>query len=273
MTGVLVGAPPPTAKAQAVQSTARPGLRPSCCPPQGHRPGDPGKVAAGKLSPAAACIPGEAQGSAEIRNAAGKQSAPSVGAGSTNLESERCWSCGLQAGAEAQLPGAHPPPCHQPPATSQTALSWEQTMGEAGPTRNRKSGGRAGREEGRVGLWRSQEEQLCKEKERRGPGSGKGQAPKQRQRRGLAGKGTASEALRSSEEEEIQCHHAAPGAGQAWAPQREVDWSPGGATYLTLCPASCGQSTSRSDTGQGEEDEGVSDMQLSPGAQHLLGYH
>ena len=62
-------------------------------------------------------------------------------------------------------------------------------MGKAGPTKNRKSGGRArerGRQggarspdpKGRLGPGRSQEEQFCKEKERRGRGSGKGHTPK-----------------------------------------------------------------------------------------------
>lgn len=87
-------------------------------------------------------------------------------------------------------------------------------MGAAAPTRNRKSGGRACREEGReagapqtegrVGPERSQE------KERRGHGSGKAQGPKQPWREGQEGPRQGKERplglcmLGSSKKKEVQ---------------------------------------------------------------------
>lgn len=136
---------------------------------EARRPGHPAEVTAGKL-PAAPVVstphPLPTVGAGKLLKLAEaiRKSAPIVGVGLlllTNLESQISKNdagtvgCGLRAGASGSagfllclaLPAA------PRPVTSQTALSWEQTMGEAGPTRNRKSGGRARREEGREGAW------------------------------------------------------------------------------------------------------------------------
>lgn len=74
-------------------------------------------------------------------------------------------------------------------------------MGEAGPTRNRKSGGRAGSPRGGLRLG-DHRKRGCKEEERRGRGSGKGHSAPQH--RGGAGGREGLEELAGIPSEEAQ---------------------------------------------------------------------
>lgn len=79
-----------------------------------------------------------------------------------------------------------PPPLDQRPTTSQTALSWERTIGEAGATENSQHRGRAPDGARRVGLGGRRKSGSA----RKGKGeAASGKVPARRRRRGVRGSG------------------------------------------------------------------------------------
>lgn len=120
-----------------------------------------------------------------------------------------------------------PPPLDQRPTTSQTALSWERTIGEAGATENSQHGGRARDGARRVGLGGRRKSGSA----RKGKGeAASGKVPARRRRRGVGGSGR----LRRLREAPRQRKWARRARGTSHPASRAASGQPSASHHLHL---------------------------------------